>query len=419
MDPDMDPARKDDVRFSELLGGRYENITRIGEGGMGVVYRAHDPMLGIDVAIKILKPESSPLPVIRFQQEARAVAKLNHENVIRELDCGVLPDGSLYIVMEFQDGISLDNLLVRGNPVSVDRAVPIFKQIAAGMAHAHGLGILHRDLKPSNIIIVNSDGSAPTVKIVDFGLAVMTEAENKDSTTSKLVGSPLYMAPEISEEKVSDERSDIYALGCLMMESLTSDPTFLGSTAFDTMLAHRKTPAPLLSERLPKASFPSELEDVIDKCLSKSPEDRYQSMNDLHSDLTKIESEMIQKIIDDQRIFPASELPQTNNVQFPKINPWAIGAIATVVAGFAGITFFLSPELSAILKPLEPTVVNNKMPFVDEGDALIDVVLKDKWGEMEAVGGRGRSTNQAVLMRILSTYLSELILSDCGFSTRS
>lgn len=354
---------------------------------MGVVYRATDPMLGIDVAIKILKSENS---VLRFQQEARAVAKLHHENVIRELDCGVLPDNSLYIVMEYQDGINLDVLLEKRGRMTVERALPIFKQIAAGMAHAHSLGILHRDLKPSNIIVVDSPGAAPIVKIVDFGLAVTMSEQDNEQTT--LIGSPLYMAPETSREKLSDERSDIYSFGCLMMECLTLNPPFTGKTPFAVMVEHRDKKPPLLSERLPMENIPARLEDLIDKCLCKEREERYQSMDALLKELESIEAELNQKKMDSDLIELTSKGDAPTSISAGKTagkSMMLVWVSVVVLACIIGLGCLVAPELMSILKPSEPA----KMPTAvlegeKEGDQLIESVLKDKFGEMDAIGGR-------------------------------
>lgn len=383
----MNSTDDDDVRFSKFLAERYKNITRLAQGGMGVVYRATDPMLGIDVAIKVLKPESSS--VHRFQQEARAVAKLHHENLIRELDCGVLPDNSLYIVMEFQDGVSLDELLEKRGRMTIQRALPVFKQIASGMAHAHASGVLHRDLKPSNVIVLDSSGAAPIVKIVDFGIALIVWEPDSDHTT--LVGSPLYMAPETSQEEIADERSDIYSLGCLMMECLTLNPPFTSKSAFEVMIEHRDKKPPLLSERLRMESVPVRLENLIDKCLLKQREDRYQSMNELLKDLESIESELQQKDADAERLLPgtnASVSPLIGDNKPAGKSMMTVWISLAVVGSLVGIGFLLAPEVMSVLKPIESAPVATVLEGEKEGDQLIDTVLKDKFGQMNAVGGQ-------------------------------
>ncbi len=362
---------------------------------MGVVYRATDPMLGIDVAIKVLKPESSS--VRRFQQEARAVAKLHHENVIRELDCGVLPDNSFYIVMEFLDGVSLDELLEKRGRMSIQRALPIFKQIASGMVHAHASGVLHCDLKPSNIIVLDSQGSVPTVKIVDFGIALMVWEQ--DGRHTSLVGSPLYMAPETSQEEFSDERSDVYSLGCLMMECLTLNPPFTCKSVFEVMVEHRDKRPPLLSERLTTESVPVRLENLIDKCLQKNKEDRYQSMGELLKDLESIEAELHQKEADAERLLQINNAAVSPSIgdNKPARKSMMPVWISLGVVGIVGIGFLLAPEIISLLKPIESAPVATVLEGEKEGDQLIDTVLKDKFGQMEAVGGQWTFNKQGTV----------------------
>jgi serine/threonine protein kinase len=402
----MTATEDDELRSSKYLGERYKNLKKIAEGGMGVVYLANDPMLDIEVAIKILRPETSSVPVIRFQQEARAVAKLHHQNVIRELDCGVLPDNNLYIVMEFLDGMGLDVLLEKHGRMTADRAVPIFKQIADGMAHAHGLGVLHRDLKPSNIIVVDPFGAVPLVKIVDFGLAVSL-AEEQDESRTHLSGSPLYMAPEIIEGKPAGERADIYSLGCLMMECLTLSAPFSAKTVMETLLKHRTEQPPLLSERISADGIPVGLEETVDKCLSKDPDDRFQSMTSLRDDLQLIEKDLRQKL-DAEKL--NSEKPNTEQLldvqsgAIPSANatPKVSNQIGSLIAGivvailcFGGLGYYIWPELSALIKPSEPAPVSVVLEGETEGDALIESTLKDKFGVIETYGGLWTFNKQA------------------------
>ncbi len=392
-------ATEDELHSSKYLGERYKNLKKIAEGGMGVVYRANDPMLDIEVAIKILRPETSSVPVIRFQQEARAVAKLHHQNVIRELDCGVLPDNNLYIVMEYLDGLGLDALLEKHGRMTAERAVSIFKQIADGMAHAHGLGVLHRDLKPSNIIVVDPFGAAPIVKIVDFGLAVSLEEEQDEST--HLSGSPLYMAPEIIEGKAAGERADIYSLGCLMMECLTLSAPFSANTIMETLLKHRTEHPPLLSDLISADSIPVGLEEIVDKCLCKDPEDRFQSMVALRDDLQLIERDLRQKQ-DAEKL----NIEQPLDVQSAAISSIAapnvsrhisflIAGIVAAVLCFGCLVYYIWPELTALIKPTEPAPVSAVLEGETEGDALIDSTLKDKFGVIETYGGLWTFNKQA------------------------
>ena len=300
----MQSQNDDQLRLSKYLGDRYHELFKVGEGGMGVVYRAYDRNLDRLVAIKVLRPAGSAELVRRFQQEARAAAKLKHDNAIRELDCGVLPDNGLYIVMEFLDGISLEKLVLARGKLSTKQALPIFMQIVAGMEHAHGIGLLHRDLKPSNIILIEMPPAPPVAKIVDFGLAIATDSID-DTTSNTFSGSPLYMAPEASESRLVGERSDIYSLGCLMMYCLTAAPPFNRKSILEIIIDHRETPPPRLSERLPAGAVNADLDRIIAKCLNKNPDDRYQSMHELYTALSAVkiespaeaETELFEKLV--------------------------------------------------------------------------------------------------------------------------
>src|SRR5579885_833583 len=206
---------------SPSFGERYELLKKLGTGGMGAVFMANDKLLGKVVAVKILLPGLSSEAVVRFQQEAKAAAKLDHRNVIKVLDFGSMPSGDLYLVMDYIDGRSLDQRLKAGGAMPLSEALPVFIQICAGLAHAHSHGILHRDIKPSNVMLPE-DPSRP-IQIVDFSIAKMQSDEQKLTSTGTRIGSPLYMSPEQASGLAVDARSDIFSLGLLMYKTLTNE----------------------------------------------------------------------------------------------------------------------------------------------------------------------------------------------------
>ena len=267
--------------------GRYEISGYLGEGGMGVVYRARDSRLGRDVAVKTLIEEAakSPIRIERFVQEARAVAKLSHPNILDIHDFGT-QDGVNYSVTELLHGKTLWDRLAKG-PLPVEKGIKVCSAIAEGLAAAHGEGIVHRDIKPSNIFITDTG----QVKILDFGIARLREepddegAEASEAPTmssvgsSRLAGTSGYMSPEQIEGRVLDGRSDIFALGCVMYEVLTGQRAFKGESVTDTILSIlRDDPIPITDFR-PEIAHP--VVAIVDRCLEKQPGERFESARDV------------------------------------------------------------------------------------------------------------------------------------------
>ena len=267
--------------------GPYEVRGPIGSGGMGEVYRARDPRLGRDVAIKVLATTAAvgPDQLRRFEDEARAAAALNHPNILSVLDVGS-HDGSPYVVFELLAGETLADRL-RSGPVPPRKAVEYAVQVCEGLAAAHAKGIVHRDLKPSNLF-VSRDGH---VKILDFGLAKLTsvlgdgEAASTIATRTGtqpglLVGTLAYMSPEQLRGEPADPRSDLFALGATLYEMLAGRPAFLRATPAETISAIlRHDPEPIGPS--PSGPVPPALEPIVRRCLEKEPEERFQSAKDL------------------------------------------------------------------------------------------------------------------------------------------
>jgi serine/threonine protein kinase len=281
--------------------GPYEVLAPLGAGGMGEVYRARDPRLGRDVAIKVLPAELSADPerLRRFEQEARAAAALNHPNILAVHDIGQ-HDGAPYIVSELLDGETLRARLITG-ALPVRKAVEHAVQIAHGLAAAHEKGILHRDLKPENIFIT-LDGH---VKILDFGLAKLTQPEavlsdaNAQPTATAntqrgtILGTIGYMSPEQVRGLQADHRSDVFAFGAILFEMLSGRRAFRGDSTADTITAILKEDPPDLP--VTERHIPPALVRIVDRCLEKSASRRFQSASDLGFALDGLssQSEMI------------------------------------------------------------------------------------------------------------------------------
>ncbi len=259
---------------------RYRALSEVGRGASGIVYRAVDRMLQKEIAIKCLRSVTGN-ELMSFQKEAQATSRLNHPNIIKIYDFGASPGGAPYMVMEFLSGISLKRLLDRNGPLPEAEAVAIFIDLTRALVHAHSKGIFHRDIKSSNVIINSVATDAHTVRLIDFGVASLKGVESPNGMNTILVGTPPYMAPDQLAGKPFDARSEIYSLGCLFYETLTGNPPFVGETALETMNMHATCELLPLSEAYPEGHFSEEMEYLVSRCLEKSPENRFQSMQDL------------------------------------------------------------------------------------------------------------------------------------------
>ncbi|MBX3149121.1 serine/threonine protein kinase [Candidatus Obscuribacterales bacterium] len=265
---------------------RYQILKKLGAGGMGAVFQATDTTLDKLVAVKILLPGLSRENIIRFQQEARTAAKLDHPNIVKVLDFGQTPAGDLFLVMDYVGAQSLEDVQRRSKRLPVEEALPIFIQIAAGLHHAHVNKVLHRDVKPSNIMLCEK--TPGNVQLVDFGLAKLKSEDQKLTSTGVRVGSPLYMSPEQARGEDVAEASDLYSFGCLMFKVLTGKAPLQGDTYMDTILMQQEEIPPLLNEMDCGTSFPADLEHVVAKTLEKDPADRYQSALQLKERLEQV-----------------------------------------------------------------------------------------------------------------------------------
>lgn len=242
---------------------------------MGEVYKAHDTVMGRDVAIKILPGERSRVPGFRerFSREALISARLTEPHIIPIHDTGEI-DGRLYLVMPIIHGLDVDAALRRDGPMAPERAVRVVEQIAAALDAAHASGLVHRDVKPSNALMTDHD----FVYLIDFGIAQDNSA-SKLTTASRTVGTWAYMAPERLMSDVADARTDVYALACVLYECLTGERPFAGDLVAQQMTAHLTTPPPRPSERQP--AVPVGFDDVVARGMAKDPGDRYPSAGEL------------------------------------------------------------------------------------------------------------------------------------------
>jgi branched-subunit amino acid transport protein len=269
-----------EVRDARRLG-QYTLGEKLGEGGMGVVYRASHAMLRRPTAIKLLA-EGGDASLARFEQEVQLLAGLNHPNIVTVHDYGRTADGSFYYAMELLDGMDLEKLVAVDGPQPPERVIHIVRQVARGLVEAHDVGLVHRDIKPANVFVCRRWGEPDAVKVLDFGLA-KNNAEPHTSVTAHdvVLGTPLYISPEALKGATPvDVRSDIYSLGAVAYYMLTAEPVFTGRSVFEVCGQHLHSTPVAPSERLGRA-VPADLEGIVLRCLAKAPEDRYQSAAEL------------------------------------------------------------------------------------------------------------------------------------------
>lgn len=276
---------KDPFIGRELLSGQFRVLEKVGTGGMGSVYKAEQPAMNRMVAIKILHPKLAGRKDLtsRFRREARAMSQLTHPNTVKVFMYGELEDdGSLYIVMEMLEGRNLNQTVRKEGPMQAERAIPILIQVCGALQEAHDLGIVHRDLKPENIFLSKQGGINDYPKVLDFGLAKVTERQMQPGSViltqeGMVFGTPEFMSPEQAQGKTLDARSDIYSLAVILYEVLTGKLPFTARTPMEYIQKHVTDPIIPLSERVPDRKFPKGLDEVLAKALQKQPDNRYQT----------------------------------------------------------------------------------------------------------------------------------------------
>src|SRR3984885_12903338 len=249
----------------DILDGQFQVLQKIGSGGMGAVYKALQPAMNRMVGVKILHPKLANRKdlVSRFRREARAMSHLNHPNTTKVFLYGELDDGSLYIVMEHLEGRNLNQVVRKDGPLAVERAIPVLIQVCGALQEAHLQGIVHRDLKPENIFLSTNGGLKDFPKVLDFGLAKVTERELRPGSImltqeGMVFGTPEFMSPEQAQGKTLDARSDIYSLAVILYEVLTGKLPFDAKTPMEYIQFHVTKPIIPLSERVADKQFPKE-----------------------------------------------------------------------------------------------------------------------------------------------------------------
>ncbi|MBP9090656.1 serine/threonine protein kinase [bacterium] len=322
------------------IDNRFEVVRQLGSGGMGAVYLVNDKILKKPFALKMLREDLHKAGDVsldmRFQMEAKAALEMTHVNVVGAYCQGRHQSGAPYLVMDYIEGDSLADVLVRERCLEVHSALNIFIQVCQALSYAHTKHLIHRDLKPANILLQQLTTNGAVVKLVDFGIAKSIPLFDQEThgltSTGMLIGSPAYMSPEQCVGEDLGEQSDIYSLGCVMYETLTGQPPFTAKNSIKAIMDHVKSdPARFASKvrivdqasdnNFDIANYRQAIESVVLKCLEKDPGRRYQSADQLRLDLECLSDNKIPKLTSNEKAIGS---------QFAKVGNWE-GALAIII----------------------------------------------------------------------------------------
>lgn len=287
-DETSEPQAEFPVDASSFPIDRYAPLKRIGMGANGTVYLCRDRLLKKKVAVKVLNVLTSD-QLVAFHREAKATSQFEHPNIVKVLDFGVSGGKFPYMVLEYVDGLSLDELLQQRGAIALEEALPIFVQLCDALAYAHKRNLFHRDVKPANVIIGGTTSGELRAWLIDFGVGVFRQ--EADAQGSSAAGSPAYMSPDQIKGQSFDERSEIYSLGCMLFEVLTGRLPFDAQTSLELLTMHAQEPPPTLAEANRVIVYSEGVEDIAARCLEKSPDDRFQSVGELRQALLDLEAD--------------------------------------------------------------------------------------------------------------------------------
>ncbi len=292
---ETEPEEEPDYWLGRLIDGRYRVISRLGRGGMGLVYKVEHQRMGKIAAMKVLHRElaTDKEVVKRFRREAEAVSKLTHPNTVQTFDFGT-SDGAMYLVMEYVRGEDLGQVLRRDGALPFLRAAPMFMQICGALSEAHELGIVHRDLKPENILVTRTKDGGDQIKVLDFGLAKLSERDDAADVTGRgaIVGTPYYMSPEQIRGESLDHRSDIYSLGAMFYRVITGEPPFVAQTPVGVLTKHLTDEVVPPRMRRPDLAIDTRVEAIVLRAMAKRREARYATVDSMREDVERAREDL-------------------------------------------------------------------------------------------------------------------------------
>ncbi len=355
--------------IGQLVSGRYRVLSVLGTGGMGRVYLAEHVAIQKRVALKVLHPEYSKRRDIveRFQQEAISASRIKHPGVLDVFDFGELEDGSSFIAMELLEGRDLGATLEKFGPLRPELAIEVLVQVCRALDAAHASGVVHRDLKPDNIFLQSGEAGHPTVKIVDFGIARLRDGEDlaqapsadaagkegsdgpkrRLTKTGMIFGTPEYMAPEQAQGREADHRSDVYAAGVILFESLTGAVPFTGNTFLEVLNRHVMFAIPHLRDVSPDLVVSPELERMLRRALAKDPAARFGSMREFAEALLSVPEGSALNVGRDSAVWRARNTP----VSAPLSSSTPTVAPTSAVTQMRGTPLTAAAEIPAEQKP--------------------------------------------------------------------
>jgi serine/threonine-protein kinase len=444
------PPSKADIHVGKTIDGRYVVERVLGEGGMGIVYAGRHKVIDKRVAIKVLRGEMATDHELndRFLQEARAASAIGNPHIVDISDFGQMPDGSTYFVMEFLDGKSLSSVMTEAQgPLPVARICYLGKQIAQGLSAAHAASIVHRDLKPDNVMLVSRGQEKEFVKILDFGIAKVGGGATKKMTRAGSVfGTPHYMSPEQAAGATVDHRTDIYALGVILYEAASGKVPFDADNFMGILTQHMyKAPVPIRA-LVPEVDVPPGLDAIVLKCLTKKPEGRYQTMDELVGDLTKLEQGLLPDAVQEMMArsggfnVPADYFRNGMPEPVPASPPepakrWplfaAIGAVATVV-GVLGVSLVTKSSSSkaapsaAMVSPSAPSVaapppapVPAPAPAPAPVAVSTEVVVSVSPGDATVMRDGKNMGAQPIVLHLAQGETAKLVLTRKGYKPKT
>ncbi|MGD9680087.1 MAG: serine/threonine protein kinase [Candidatus Obscuribacterales bacterium] len=369
-----------DLPSDEFPVERYRPLRKIGAGGAGSVYLCRDSVLNKDVAVKSLS-SLTPAQLITFQREARVTSQLNHPNIVRVFDFGVVDGRVPYMVMDFFDGGSLSRYLEENGPLPEEQAADVISQVCQALSKAHGMAIFHRDLKPGNILVRKREGGLEA-RLIDFGIAHvgvgMEDASPTGLEGKKVVGTPAYMSPDQIDTGVYDARSEIYSLGCILYELVTGEQVFTGANALDVVYKHK-------NEEPPVVQSSTGLDRMIARCLEKDPELRYQSADELAGALRSLEREN-----------PGQENIQTEIKTGGRKPSLPVVAVAIGGALVSSVVLLSVLGIIDLQKPQKTTVKTSKSEAMDA--EMLPELVGQKTPESEDVPVENRALNDTTIL---------------------